>query len=210
MAIVASYPKILKEEILNIPEHRTLNIHPSMLPEYRGPSPIQSALLDGKRETSVSIIKLDKDIDHGPILIQKEMEILNEDNNETLERKCGALGAELILQILIHYLEGNLKLIEQDHSQATFTRKFSKTEGEIKLEDNAEIVQNKFKAFLPHISVFFKIKHIDKEIRVKVSKINTNREFAKGKLAKEIIERVIPEGKNEMDFESFMRGYVKS
>ncbi len=208
LAIVASYPKILKENILKIPKYETLNIHPSKLPEYRGPSPIQSALLDGETKTYVSIIKLDNEIDHGPILIQKEIEILDEDNNEILERKCGAIGGELILQILPHYLEGSLRLIEQDHSKATFTRKFEKFEGEINLNDDAEIVQNKFKAFLPHIPIFFKINHKNKEIRIKVSKININREFAKGKLAKEIIEKVIPEGKNEMTFESFVNGYI--
>lgn len=210
VAIVASYPKILKEEILKIPKYETLNIHPSRLPEYRGPSPIQSALLDGKDNTAVSIIKLDKEVDHGPILIQKDIEILNEDNNEILERKCGALGGELILEILEHYLEGNLKLKEQDHKKTTFTRKFDKKEGEINLNDNAEILQNKFKAFLPHISIFFKINHNNKEIRVKITKINLNKDFAKDKTAKEIIEKVIPEGKSEINFKDFEKGYLKN
>lgn len=210
VAIVASYPKILKEEILNLPKFGSLNIHPSRLPAYRGPSPIQTALLNGDTSTAISIIKLDKEIDHGPILIQKEIDILNEDTNETLERKCGALGGDLILQILPHYIEGTLKLIEQDHTKATFTRKFDKKEGEISLENKAEEVQNKWRAFLPHIPLFFFINHKDKEIRVKISKINLEKNLAKDKSAKEIIEKVIPEGKAEMDFESFLRGYVKN
>lgn len=210
VAIVASYPKILKEEILNLPKFGSLNIHPSRLPEYRGPSPIQTALLNGDTSTAISIIKLDKEVDHGPILIQKEIDILNEDTNETLERKCGALGGDLILQILPHYIEGTLKLIEQDHTKATFTRKFDKKEGEISLENKAEEVQNKWRAFLPHIPLFFFIKHKNKEIRVKISKINLEKNLAKDKSAKEIIEKVIPEGKAEMDFESFLRGYVKN
>ena len=68
------------------------------MPKYRGPSPIQTTLLNGETSTSVSIIKLDKEIDHGPILIQKEINILNEDTNELLERKCGALGGELLIK----------------------------------------------------------------------------------------------------------------
>ncbi|MEI6352538.1 MAG: methionyl-tRNA formyltransferase [Candidatus Nomurabacteria bacterium] len=206
--IVASYPKILPESILNIPKSGTLNVHPSLLPKYRGPSPIQTALLNGDNTTGITIIKLDKEVDHGPILIQKEINILDEDINEKLERKCGAEGGEMILQILEHYLEGNIKLIDQDHDLATFTRKFDKKEGEIKLEDKAEDIQNKFKAFLPHIPLFFFINHKDKEMRVKISQINLIKDFAKDKLAKEIIEKVIPEGKSEMNFEDFERGYL--
>jgi len=209
LSIVASYPKILKEEILNLPTFGSLNIHPSRLPEYRGPSPIQSALLNGDTSTAVSIIKLDKEVDHGPILIQKEIPILENDTNEILERKCGALGGELILEILPHYLDGTLKLIDQDHDKATFTHKFDKSEGEITLETPAEEVQNRWRALLPHIPIFFFINHKEKEIRVKVSQINLSKEFAENKTAKEIIEKVIPEGKNEMDFESFVRGYLK-
>jgi methionyl-tRNA formyltransferase len=207
--IVASYPKILSENILNIPAHGSLNIHPSLLPKYRGPSPIQTALLNGDNTTGITIIKLDKEVDHGPILIQKEINIKDEDINEKLERKCGAEGAGMLIQILEHYLEGNINLIEQNHDLATFTRKFEKKEGEIKLEDKAKEIQNKFRAFLPHIPLFFFINHKDREIRVKVTEINLSKDFAKNKLAKDIIEKVIPEGKSEMSFQDFEKGYSK-
>lgn len=209
IAIVASYPKILKEEILNIPELGTLNIHPSRLPEYRGPSPIQTALLDGDNHTSVSIIKLDKEVDHGPILIQKDLSISDEDINEKLERKCGQIGGEILIDILPHYLDNTLSLVEQDHSKATFTRKFEKSEGEIQLEDNAEVVQNKFRAFTPHIPIFFFVNHKEKQLRVKVTDINLSREYNVGKKAKDIILKVIPEGKGEISWQDFERGYLK-
>lgn len=207
VALVVSYPKILPKEILELPKHGTLNVHPSLLPKYRGPSPIQTALLNGETLTAVSIIKLNEKIDAGPILLQKEIEILDDDTNETLERKCGAEGGYMLAQILSHYLEGNLKLKEQNHSEATFTRKFNKADGEIKLEDNAIEVQNKFKAFLPHISIFFFLKHKGRELRIKISKINLDKDFAKNKLAVDIIKNVIPEGKSEMLWEDFKRGY---
>lgn len=209
LSIVASYPKILKEEILDLPKFKTLNIHPSLLPLYRGPSPIQTALINGDTVTGVTIIKLDKDIDHGPILLQKEISILEEDTNERLERKCGTVGGEMICEILEHYINNNLKLIEQDHDKATFTHKFEKSHGEIKLDDDAEILQNKFKSLLPHISIFFFINHKDKDIRIKISDINLDKDFAKNKKAKNIINKVIPEGKKEMNFEDFIRGYLK-
>lgn len=209
VSIVASYPKILKEEILNLPKSGTLNIHPSDLPKYRGPSPIQTALLNGDPQTAISIIKLDKEVDHGPILIKKEIDILEEDTNETLERRCGTTGAEILIEILPYYLEGQLKLKEQDHDKATFTLKFEKSEGEIKLSDDANILQNKFRAFLPHIPIFFKIDHKTKEIRVKIIDINLNKDFAKNKTAKDIIKKVIPEGKSKMSFSDFEKGYLK-
>lgn len=209
LSIVASYPKILREEILNLPKFGSLNIHPSLLPKYRGPSPIQTALLNGDTETGITIIKLDKEIDHGPILIQKEIEILEEDTNEKLERKCGGEGGEMLNQILESYLEGSLKLKEQNHEEATFTRKFEKAEGKIELEDKAEVLQNKFKAFLPHIPIFFIIQHQDREFRVKITEINLSRKESGDKLAKDIIKKVIPEGKSEMNFSDFERGYLK-
>ncbi|MEN9338474.1 MAG: hypothetical protein RI945_199 [Candidatus Parcubacteria bacterium] len=209
IAIVASYPKILKEEILNLPKSGSLNIHPSRLPKYRGPSPIQTALLNGDTSTSISIIKLDKEVDHGPILIQKDIEILEEDTNEKLERKCGQIGGDMLADILPHYLEGSLKSIEQDHEKATFTRKFEKKEGEIKLGDSAEILQNKFRAFLPHIPLFFFVDHKEKSIRVKITDINLSKEEAKEKSVREIIKKVVPEGKTEISWQDFERGYLR-
>lgn len=209
LSIVASYPKILREEILNLPKMGSLNIHPSKLPKYRGPSPVQTALLNGDTSTAVTIIKLDKEVDHGPILAQQEVEILDEDTNQNLENKLGTIGAELMLDILLPYLKGNLKTLEQDHSKATFTNKFEKKDGEIKLTDSAEDLQNKYKALLPHISIFFIINHKDKETRIKISKINLEKNFTKDKFAKDIILKVIPEGKSEMNFIDFERGYLK-
>ena len=208
VGIVVSYPKILKKEILNLPTSGCLNIHPSLLPKYRGPSPIQSALLNGDDKIGISIMKLDEEVDHGPILIQTEMDLAIDDINEKVERKAGSFGGEMLAQILNHYLDGSLKLIEQDHAQATITRKFSKAEGEIKLDDNAEIVQNKFKALLPHIPIFFLINHKDRDIRVKVTEIELNKDLVKSKLAKDIIKKVTPEGKSEMSFSDFEKGYL--
>lgn len=209
VGIIVSYPKILKKEILDLPKSGCLNIHPSLLPKYRGPSPIQTALLNGEEKIGISIMKLDEEVDHGAILIQTEMEIKEEDTNEKVERKAGNFGGEMLIQILDHYIDGSLKLIEQDGSKATMTRKFEKKEGEVKLNDNAEIVQNKFRALLPHIPIFFFIKHKDKEIRIKVNDIELTRNLAKNKLAKDIIKKVTPEGKSEMSFSEFEKGYLK-
>jgi methionyl-tRNA formyltransferase len=209
IAIVASYPKILQEEILNIPKMGTINIHPSLLPKYRGPSPIQTAFINGDMNTGISIIKLDKEMDHGPIYIQKEVQIDDIDTNEQFERKIGAVGADLLNEIIIHIVQDTIRPIEQDHDIATFTHKFEKKDGQISLSDEAILLQNKFKALIPHISIYFILNHNNKDIRVKISEIILEKDKAKDKIAKDIILKVIPEGKKEMDFKDFMRGYLK-
>ena len=117
--IVASYGEIIPDEILNIPKHGVLNVHPSLLPLYRGPSPIESVLLDGNMTTGVSIMKLDKEMDHGPILTQSAFIINPNTTSLKMEVECGQLGGELLVQVLPHYLYGTLIPKEQDHTKAT-------------------------------------------------------------------------------------------
>ena len=207
--IVASYGKILPDDILALPKHGVLNVHPSLLPKYRGPSPIESALLDGVLVTGVSVIKLDSEMDHGPILIQGKTAIDPSATAGTLEVECGLLGGELLAQALPRYLEGSLIPKEQDHTQATICKKITKDMGEITMETGAEEVQRKFRALTPWPSVYFFIVHAGKRMRVKVTKINTEPVENESLAASDIIEAVIPEGKHEMSFEDFKRGYVK-
>lgn len=199
----------MSPQILNLPIHGTLNIHPSLLPLYRGPSPIQTALLNSDEKIGISIIKLDKEVDHGPILIQKEIQLQDIDTNLSLEKICGQIGAELIIDISDSYLEDTLKLIPQDHERATWTYKFNKSDGEISLEDSAIEIQNKYRALLPHIPIFFFTKHKNKLIRVKITDVDLNKDALQDKVAKDIILKVIPEGKSEMTFENFKRGYLQ-
>jgi len=210
--IIASYPKILSPALLNFPRFGCLNVHPSLLPKYRGPSPIQTALLNEERQTGVSIIKLDQEIDHGPILEQKEINILEEDTKETLEKKCGRLGGEMLAEIFTKSwrVNKNFTCREQDHSQATWTKKMEKVFGEIELEKTtAAELKNKFRALLPNIPIYFFISKGGKRMRVKVTEITLDKNSAKDKLAPAIIKKVIPENKAEISFEDFKRGYLK-
>ena len=208
--IVASYGKIIPEHILNLSTNGVLNVHPSLLPEYRGPSPIESALLDGKEKIGISIMKLDNEMDHGPILVQNEFQIDKEATAQTLEVTCGQLGGELLVQILPHYIDKTLIPKEQDHSKATFCKKITKELGEITLDTEAVTVRNKFRALTPWPSLYFFIKHEDKNTRVKITKVDLINNISDNQTAKDIILSVIPEGKKEMDFESFNRGYMDS
>jgi methionyl-tRNA formyltransferase len=206
--IVASYGKIIPDNVLNLPKHGTLNVHPSLLPLYRGPSPIESALLDGHMTTGVSIMKLDSEVDHGPILVQSAFMIDAQSTAGTMEVNCGQLGGDLLSQALAPYIDGTLIPKEQDHGKATFCKKIEKSLGEIKLTDNTDAVRRKFRALTPWPGVHFFHKHRDVIIRVKVSSVDLTTSVAKDATARDIILTVIPEGKKEMKWEDFVHGYM--
>jgi methionyl-tRNA formyltransferase len=207
--IIASYGKIIPETILNIPKHGALNVHPSLLPEYRGPSPIESALLDGKITTGVTIIKLDSEIDHGPILVQTAFPIDAEATAGTLEVTCGQIGGRLLSQVLAPYIDSALIPKEQDHAKATFTKKIEKSMGEISLSDSAQTIIQKYKALTPWPGIYFFHEHKGKNIRVKVTKVDVNKSPSPTHTAADVIMSVTPEGKHEMNWEDFIRGYLK-
>lgn len=207
--IVASYGKIIPESILNIPPHGVLNVHPSLLPKYRGASPIESALLNGDKETGVTIIKLDKEMDHGPILVQTAFEIDKEATAGTLEVTSGKLGGELLVQTIEHFISGNLIPKEQDHSNATFCKKITKQDGEINLNNNVEEIVTKYKALNPWPGIYFFYDHAGRKIRIKVTKVNLNIDVTRDTKIEDIILSVIPEGKHEISFEEFKRGYMR-
>ncbi len=206
--IVASYGKIIPKDILELPKHGVLNVHPSLLPLYRGPSPIESVLLDGTMTTGVSIMKLDELMDHGPILTQSAFIINPEQNAGTLEVMCGQLGGELLTQVLPHYLDGSLIPKEQDHSKATTCKKITKDLGLVHLHDDIDIVRRKYRALTPWPSLYFFIEHEGKDVRVKIHEVDCITE-KESRLAQDYILSVTPEGKKKMDFESFKRGYLK-
>lgn len=207
--IVASYGKIIPEDVLSLSKKGALNVHPSLLPLYRGPSPIESALLDGALTTGVSIIRLDSDMDHGPILAQVAFIIHPASTAGTLEVECGQIGGDLLVQSLEHYLDGTLLPKEQDHGKATFCKKITKDMGEITLETNAAIVQKKFRALTPWPSVYFFIDHQGKNMRVKVTDVDLELVGTETLTARDCIKKVTPEGRHEMTFEDFCRGYLQ-
>lgn len=207
--VLASYGKIIPETILQIPEHGVLNVHPSLLPRYRGPSPIESVLLDGAMTTGVSIIKLDAQMDHGPILTQTAFMINPETTSGTMEVECGQLGGELLVQVLPHYLDGTLTLKEQDHSQATTCKKITKDLGEINLHTRADEVQRKYRALTPWPGLYFFITHKERVVRIKVNKVILTLSGSESLVASDVIISVTPEGKSEISFEDFKRGYLE-
>ena len=121
MVVVAAYGLFLPPEVLNVPPQGCLNIHPSHLPRYRGPSPVVSAILNGDDETGATIMKLDEGMDSGPILAQERVSIAEEETAPELTRRLFDVGADLLVDTLPRWLSGDIQATPQDESRATFT-----------------------------------------------------------------------------------------
>lgn len=147
--IVVSYGKILPQEIIDMPQLKTLNIHFSRLPEYRGAAPIQFALLNGDRQTATTIFVLDEQLDHGPIITQATAVIEPDDNFLTLSQRLARQSAELLIDALPDYENGRITPREQDHDQATHTKIITKQDGRIDWNCPAQAIYNQFRAFYP-------------------------------------------------------------
>jgi methionyl-tRNA formyltransferase len=197
--IVAAYGKILPKELLAIPPYGTLNVHPSLLPLYRGPAPEKGPVLAGDTETGVTIILLDEAVDHGPILAQEKMPLLDTETSPQLAEKLFTRGGEMLADIIPQWITQKITPIEQDHAQATFTRKIKKEDGLIDIHGNALENYNKYRAFYDWPGTYFFIQKNGKNIRIKIKKAKLeNNSF--------IIERVVPEGKKEMNYADFLQG----
>lgn len=191
--IVMAYGKIIPIEILNIPKAGSLNIHPSLLPKFRGSCPIESAILADKRETGVTIMHMDAEMDHGPIIAQEEV-ILEEwpPKAEELGTILVERGSDLLVSILPDYVAGNFEEKPQNHSLATYTRKIEKEDGEIDLTHDEYTNYLKIQAYHGWPSAFF----FKDGKRIKI----TEASFVNNRL---VIEKVIPEGKSEMMYTDF-------
>jgi methionyl-tRNA formyltransferase len=130
-AILASFGKILPKHIIKIFPHGIINIHPSLLPKYRGPSPIQTALLNGDTETGTTLFIINEGIDNGPIIGQMHQEIEIQDNFNSLSEKLAILGGKLIINLGPQYIEGKVFVKPQKEYEATFTNKFRREDGKI-------------------------------------------------------------------------------
>lgn len=149
VCVVVAYGNIIPDRYLALPRLGFLNIHPSLLPKYRGPSPIQSALLDGEKETGISIILLDSEVDHGPILSQSTYQVPEKSYYPAIAEDLSQLGAGLLADTLSAYASGSLKPREQDHAQATFTKKLESPDGRINWSEPADRIFNRIRALNP-------------------------------------------------------------
>jgi len=198
--IVAAYGKIIPQSILDIPKYGTLNVHPSLLPHLRGASPIQSAILEDN-ETGVTIMLMDEQMDHGPIIMQQKTETQNwPPRTSELLKITGAQGGKMLAEIIPKWVENKIQPREQDHKNATFTKKIQKEDGLINLNEDSLKNFRKIQAFdiWPRAYFYTETNPQCKKTRV----IITDASLENKKL---IIKKVIPENKKEMDYNIFIQ-----
>ncbi len=193
--IVVGYGRILPQALIDIPKYNTLNIHTSLLPLHRGPTPIEGPILAGDRETGITIMVIDKDVDHGPIIKQEVYPLIGTETTPELTKILFTRGGELLAELLPDWIMGKITPREQDHSKATFTKKLKKEDGLVDIEKNSDKeLWAKFRAYTPWPRIFF----FQNGKRI----IITDAALENGKF---IIKKVIPEGKKEMSWEIFQQ-----
>jgi methionyl-tRNA formyltransferase len=193
---VVAYGKIIPENILNIPKLGSINIHYSLLPKYRGASPVESAILNGDAETGISIQKMEYKMDSGPIIVQEKINIFPDEKASDLRKRLIKIGGELLVKILPDFISGKIKEIAQNENEATYCKKIKKEDGLMDLNDGGAKNYNKFRAYAVWPRTFF-FKN-NKRIII-TDAILENNQF--------VIKKVLPEGKKEIKYEDFNLRY---
>lgn len=147
--VVIAYGRILTDEILSIPTVFSINLHASLLPKYRGAAPINWAILNGEKETGLSVIKISAKLDEGDILAQKNISIDINDNAMSLKEKMKDEGKRLLLDTIQSIQNGEFCLVKQDHGKATIAPKLSKEMGRINWKKDAVLIHNSVRGLLP-------------------------------------------------------------
>lgn len=152
--VVVDFGQILSDELLKIPKLYSLNIHASLLPKYRGAAPIQRAILDGEKETGVTVMKITKPLDSGDIIAQARVRIESDDDSAALRKKLSLLGADLLISTLKRIDNTDITLTKQDESRATYARKIKKEDGRIVWASPAKRIINQIHACNPWPSAY--------------------------------------------------------
>lgn len=222
--IIAAYGTLIQKEILDIPPHGILNVHPSLLPRGRGPSPVASAILEGDHETGATIMLINEGMDSGPVLAQKSLPVEHGDTTLVLSEKLFTIGADLLLATLPKWFAGAITLKSQDEKKATFSRLLKKEDGMVTLEDDVERVERMVRALNPWPGAYMVCapKKTLKLLRVRTSpcetigtplsfSVTTKKELClHTKNGCVILESVHPEGKKPMSGYAFYIGNIKN
>jgi methionyl-tRNA formyltransferase len=216
LIVVAAFGQILRQEVLDLPLHGCLNVHASLLPRWRGASPIQAAILAGDAETGVTIMRMDKGLDTGPILIERAIPIAPDDTAATLSDKLSTLGADILIETLPKYLSSELKPTPQPEAGATSAPILKKSDGELDAALSAEELARKVRAFNPWPGAFIVWKRQPLKVhraRIAAGNAASGQRRIEGGLPAIgtadgllILNKVQPAGKKPMSGEEFLRG----
>ncbi|MBP6859918.1 MAG: methionyl-tRNA formyltransferase [Candidatus Magasanikbacteria bacterium] len=217
LAVVAQYGLIIPQHIIDAFPKGMINVHGSLLPAYRGASPIQAALMTGEKTTGITIMIMDSLVDHGPILAQSSLPIALDDTYTTLAQKMAVEGSKLLLDTLPRYVSGEITPQTQDHAKATFTKLLTKDNGKIDFALPANTIYNLYQGLTPWPGIWctwnnkrlklLKIIKAKKTIPPGEVLIEDAHIFVGcGQDAIEILELQL-EGKNSMTADVFANGY---
>lgn len=215
VGIVAAYGRIIPEDILKLWPHGLVNLHPSLLPKYRGPSPIEAAIAVGDKETGITFMLVDQKIDHGPILERVREKIRENDTKESLRERLFTIGANHLPEVLDNYLTGKIKPQEQEHEKAVYTTLIKKEHGFIPPafleaalqgeDSNPSILERFIRSLDPWPGTWTLVRTQDarrktQEKRLKILKAH----LEDGKL---VLDEVQLEGKKPVSFKQLLEGY---
>lgn len=195
--IVIAYGKILPEALIRMPKYGTINLHYSLLPKYRGATPVESAILHGDKITGITIQQMRFKLDSGPILMQQELAIDPTDTTPSLREKLNAEAIGMFPTLLEKIFNETTSPIEQSEDGASHCKKISKEDGELNLEDEAILNHQKYRAYYGSIGTYFYTYKNGERIRVKITKAHLD-----GGLF--VINEVIPENGKRMDYKTFL------
>ena len=222
--IVAAYGKILPKEILEIPKFGAVNIHASLLPKYRGASPVQCAILAGEKETGITLILMNEKMDEGDILMQKKIEIGEDETSNTLLDKLSGLGAKMTVKFISGWIGGKIKPTPQSREKATYCKPIQREDGRIDWNSAAEEIYRRWRAYQPWPGIFSALNLGNRQKRIKLSEVGIFPDIETGKKTGKIIKyngniavqagkglvilkKIQLEGKKEVNVEDFVKGY---
>lgn len=207
--VLVAFGKIIPQKIIDVFPKGIINIHPSLLPAYRGPTPVETAILEGVGQTGVSLMSLTAKMDAGPVYIQDSLELAGDETKPELARRLLNLGTKLLIQNLPYILDGTLESIPQADAGATYTRLLSKADGLIDFKEPADLIERKVRAFVAFPKTRAKV--FDQDIII--TKARVAKDKKDGKLVTkahpgwlEIEELTGPSGRS-MSGADFIRGY---
>jgi len=229
LGLLASYGEIVPRSVIDLFHYGILNIHPSLLPKFKGASPVQATIISGDRQTGISIISLDEKLDHGPIISQFKEDVLTDDSTETLRERLFEKSAEVCATLIPAYLEGEIKARSQNHKNEILTSQITKDDAFINpsylkkaLEGNS--LKKKWKMpFIKNFSIDVTPKNIERFIKsmkpwpMAWTKIKLNTKSHRLKIINAhlednclVLDKVQLEGKNEVAWKQFSEGYPKA
>ncbi len=224
LVLVVAHGEIIKKKHLQKPKYGFLNVHPSLLPRYRGPTPIQAAILNDDEKTGVTIMLMDEKIDHGPILNQKKLKLTGREYYNDLEDKLSMLGGKLLAETIPLWINQKINPKKQEHQKATVTNLLTKKDGKVDWTEEAILIERKIRAYNPWPGVFSfcnnkRIKFFKAQVQKQTENgpfgppgktyLGTNEKIAV-QTGKDflLVEELQIEGRSKVTSEEFLRGNI--